>query len=127
MEGAHLSGFRGLGDQDGTELIMQGDVAEPLNLGSSELVSIDQLVGVMEEIAGIRLARRYDLGAPRGVDGRNSDNTLIRERLGWEPSIALRTGLEQTYRWIYDQIQRAHPLGADDARLGGAAPERFVA
>jgi nucleoside-diphosphate-sugar epimerase len=88
----------------GTELIVASDVSEPLNLGSSELVTIDQLVDVVEEIAGVKLRRRYNLSAPKGVNGRNSDNTRIRELLGWEPSIPLRVGMEKTYRWIHDQM-----------------------
>jgi nucleoside-diphosphate-sugar epimerase len=87
----------------GIDLIMRSDVTVPLNLGSSELVTIDELVDIVEEIAGIKLARRYNLSAPKGVNGRNSDNTLIRKELGWEPSIALRTGMERTYAWIHDQ------------------------
>jgi GDP-D-mannose 3', 5'-epimerase len=88
----------------GTELLMWSDVQEPLNIGSAELVSIDELVDLVEDIAGVKLERRYKLDAPQGVRGRNSDNTLIRERLGWEPSISLREGLEETYRWVHDQI-----------------------
>jgi nucleoside-diphosphate-sugar epimerase len=87
----------------GTQTIMQGEVTEPLNLGSSELVTINQLVDIVEEIAGIRLKRRYDVRAPQGVKGRNSDNTEFRKAFGWEPSISLRNGMEQTYAWIYDQ------------------------
>jgi len=88
----------------GTQMIMNSDIEEPLNLGSSELVTINQLVDLVEDIAGVQLKRRYDLGAPKGVNGRNSDNTLILNRLGWEPRISLREGMEQTYRWIYDQM-----------------------
>jgi len=88
----------------GTELIMNSDISEPINLGSSELVTINQLVDIAEDIAGIRLRRRYDLKAPKGVNGRNSDNAMILERLGWEPSIRLRDGLEKTYRWIETQM-----------------------
>lgn len=87
----------------GTEMIMHSGITDPINLGSSELVSINQLVDIVEEIADTRLERRYDLSAPQGVRGRNSDNTMIREILGWEPSTTLRDGLERTYRWIYDQ------------------------
>jgi nucleoside-diphosphate-sugar epimerase len=89
----------------GVEKIMNSNIIEPINLGSSEAVSINQLVDIVEDIAGIKLERRYDLDAPKGVNGRNSDNTLIQEYLGWEPSIPLRTGLEKTYAWIYDQYQ----------------------
>ncbi len=89
----------------GTQMLMESDVDEPINLGSSELVTINQLVDVAEEIGGIRLQRTYDLSAPKGVNGRNSDNTMIQERLGWEPSIRLRDGLEKTYRWIENEIR----------------------
>jgi len=87
----------------GIRLIMDSGILEPINLGSAEMVSVNQLVDIVEEIAGIRLQRRYDLSAPQGVNGRNSDNTLIRKCLDWEPSIPLREGLEKTYAWIYDQ------------------------
>jgi nucleoside-diphosphate-sugar epimerase len=88
----------------GSRLLMDSDVSEPINLGSSELVTINELVDRVERIAGIRVKRTYDLSAPQGVRGRNSDNTLIRNRLGWEPGISLDAGLEQTYRWIHDQV-----------------------
>jgi GDP-D-mannose 3',5'-epimerase len=87
----------------GIDLIMNSDILEPINLGSSEAVTVNQLVDLAEEFAGIELQRKYDLGAPKGVNGRNSDNTRIRNYLNWEPNIALRVGLEKTYRWIYDQ------------------------
>ena len=90
----------------GTQMIMNGDYAEPLNLGSSELVTIDQLVDLVEDIAGLKLKRRYNLSAPKGVNGRNSDNTLIKHYLGWEPGVRLRDGLEKTYRWIYDEVKK---------------------
>lgn len=88
----------------GTKAIMHSDVREPLNLGSAEMVSINQLVDVAEEIAGVRLLRRYKIHAPKGVRGRSSDNTLIREVLGWEPSIPLKNGLAKTYAWIAGQM-----------------------
>ena len=88
----------------GTQLILASDVLEPLNLGSDELVTINQLVDIVETIAGVRLKRNYDLGAPKGVNGRNSDNTLIKQCLEWAPGIRLHDGLEKTYRWIYDQM-----------------------
>ena len=88
----------------GTEMIMESEIDEPINLGSSELVTINQLVDIAEDIAGIKLKRTYDLNAPKGVNGRNSDNTLILEKLDWEPSIRLRDGLERTYRWIEQEI-----------------------
>ncbi len=84
--------------------IMESDILEPINLGSSELVTINQLVDTVEEIAGVRLKRRYNLDAPKGVRGRNSDNTLINERLGWEPSTPLAVGMEKTFTWIYDEL-----------------------
>jgi GDP-D-mannose 3', 5'-epimerase len=84
--------------------IFQSDILEAINLGSSELVSINQLVDIAEDIAGVRLKRNYNLSAPRGVNGRNSDNTLIRRYLGWEPSIRLRDGMEKTMAWIEEQM-----------------------
>jgi len=87
----------------GIDLIMNSGILEPINLGSSEAVTINQLVDLAEEFAGIKLRRKYKLDAPKGVNGRNSDNTLIKKLLHWEPNTSLRTGLEQTYRWIYDQ------------------------
>lgn len=87
----------------GIQKILDSDILEPINLGSSELVTINGLVDIVEEIAGIKLKRRYQLDAPKGVNGRNSDNTKIQEYLGWEPGIRLRDGMERTYRWIYDE------------------------
>lgn len=89
---------------EGTRRIMDSDILFPINLGSSELVSINQLVSIVEDIAGVELTRSYDLSAPQGVRGRNSDNTKIQRELGWEPSIPLREGMEHTYAWIYDQM-----------------------
>jgi nucleoside-diphosphate-sugar epimerase len=88
----------------GTMLLTASEVSEPINIGSSRLVTINQLVNIVERIAGVKLRRRFDLNAPMGVRGRNCDNTMIRRLLGWEPSIRLEDGLETTYRWIYDQI-----------------------
>lgn len=87
----------------GIDLIMNSDILDPINLGSSEAVTINQLVDMAEEIAGIKLKRKYDLSAPKGVNGRNSDNTLITQLLNWEPNTSLRAGLQKTYQWIYDQ------------------------
>jgi GDP-D-mannose 3', 5'-epimerase len=84
--------------------IAHSDILEPINLGSSELVSINQLVDIAEQVAGIKLRRHYKLDAPRGVAGRNSDNTKIKEYLSWEPDTRLLDGMEKTYRWIYDQF-----------------------
>ncbi len=88
----------------GTRAIMDSEIVEPMNLGSDELVTINELVDIVERIAGIEVRRNYDLSAPQGVRGRNSDNTMIRAELGWEPGIRLETGLAETYKWIYDQI-----------------------
>jgi GDP-D-mannose 3',5'-epimerase len=89
----------------GTKMITAAPYGQPLNLGSSELVSINQLVDLVSDIAGITVSRNHNLSAPQGVRGRNSDNTLIRQIHGWEPSITLREGLEKTYAWIYDQLK----------------------
>ena len=91
---------------EGAYRIMNSEILEPINLGSSEMVTINQLVDVVEEIAGIELERKYQLDAPRGVRGRNSENSLIRKYLDWEPSTPLRDGMERTYRWIYQQMTR---------------------
>ncbi len=90
----------------GIEKLMRSRYSDPLNLGRSELVSVNQLVDTIEEIAGFDVRRRYQLDAPQGVRGRNSDNTLIRQILGWEPEIDLRAGLETTYGWIKEQYER---------------------
>lgn len=90
----------------GTQMLTASDVIEPLNIGSSELVSINQLVDIVEDIAGIKLKRNYKLDAPKGVNGRNSDNTKILKLMNWEPNIKLRDGMEKTYRWIYDQMTK---------------------
>jgi GDP-D-mannose 3',5'-epimerase len=88
----------------GTELITGSDIRDPLNLGSDELVTINQLVDIVEDIAGVKLKRNYNLDAPRGVNGRNSDNTKIQQELGWAPSIKLREGIAKTYAWIEDEM-----------------------
>lgn len=95
----------------GTQMILNSDFVEPINLGSNELVSINQLVDIVEDIAGIKLERRYNLGAPKGVNGRNSDNTLIKKVFGWEPSTRLRDGMEKTYAWIYDEMLKHRAAG----------------
>jgi nucleoside-diphosphate-sugar epimerase len=91
----------------GIRRIMESDIDVPINLGSSELVTINQLVDIAEDIAGVHLERCYKLDAPQGVAGRNSDNTLIGKHLGWEPSTRLRDGLEPTYRWIETEYERS--------------------
>ena len=88
----------------GTQAILNSDILEPINLGSSELVSINQLVDIVEDIAGLKLKRSYNLSAPKGVNGRNSDNALIKKHLGWEPCVRLRDGLEKTYAWIHGEM-----------------------
>jgi len=89
---------------EGINRIMESQVVDPINLGSHELVSINQLVDIVEDIAEIKVKRNYDLTAPQGVRGRNSDNTMILRELGWQPEISLREGMEKNYRWIYNQI-----------------------
>jgi nucleoside-diphosphate-sugar epimerase len=93
----------------GTRMILESEIHEPLNLGSNELVTINQLVDLAEEIAGIKLKRNYKLDAPKGVNGRNSDNAKIKKLLGWEPSIRLRDGLAKTYAWIESQMMATVP------------------
>ena len=91
----------------GSQMILKGDSNVPVNLGSDELVSINQLVDIVEIIAGIKCERTYNLNAPQGVRGRNSDNTLINEIYGWAPSITLADGLAKTYAWVYDEVKRS--------------------
>ena len=88
--------------------IMHSQIEEPINLGSNELVTINGLVDIVEEIAGVKLRRNYQLDAPKGVNGRNSDNGKIQQYLGWEPSVRLRDGMAKTYAWIYEQYQNQH-------------------
>ena len=94
---------------EGSTRVMKSEIREPINVGSSELVSINQLVDMVEQIAGVRLKRQYLLDAPKGVRGRNSDNTLIRSYLDWEPNTPLIEGLEKTYAWIYDELTSSSP------------------
>jgi GDP-D-mannose 3', 5'-epimerase len=114
LQGTHEIEIWGSGDQTrsfmyaddcvkGIELITNSQILEPINLGSTEAVSINQLVDIVEGIAGIELKRTYNLNAPKGVNGRNSENTLIKKYLNWEPDTTLHAGLEKTYAWIYDQ------------------------
>lgn len=88
----------------GILMIMNSDITEPINLGSSELVTINQLVNIIEDIAGYKVKRNYNMKAPQGVNGRNSDNAKIQKYLDWEPNISLRSGLAKTYTWINEQI-----------------------
>jgi GDP-D-mannose 3', 5'-epimerase len=102
---------------EGTLRVTAGDSAVPVNVGSSELVSINQMIDIIEKIAGITVKRNYKLDAPKGVRGRNSDNTLIQEIYGWEPSISLADGLEKTYQWIFDQLSGSERTGDGSTRL----------
>ena len=86
--------------------IMDSDILEPINLGSDELITIDDLARMVEEIAGVKLEHNHNLSAPKGVNGRNSDNRLIQKYLGWAPGIRLREGMEKTYDWIYGEYQK---------------------
>jgi nucleoside-diphosphate-sugar epimerase len=88
----------------GILMIMNSDIIEPVNLGSSELVTVNQLVDIVETIAGYKVKRNHNLKAPQGVNGRNSDNTKINQYLNWEPNISLRSGMAKTYAWINEQI-----------------------
>lgn len=92
---------------DGIRKITDRGITDPINLGSSERVSVHQLVDTVEEVAGIpgKLHRSYDLTAPQGVNGRNSNNTRILDELGWEPSTKLRDGIADTYEWVYAQVK----------------------
>ena len=90
----------------GSQAVLESEIEYPINLGSSELVTINRLVDIVEEIAGIEVARNYNLDAPQGVRGRTSDNTRIKAMLGWEPSITLEEGLEKTFGWIYDKLRQ---------------------
>jgi len=87
----------------GIDKITHSDILEPINLGSAELVTINRLVDIVEEIAGVKLKRNYKLDAPKGVRGRNSDNTKIKQYLGWEPDLPLVEGMKRTYAWIEEQ------------------------
>jgi GDP-D-mannose 3',5'-epimerase len=95
----------------GTIEVLDGPRIDPINLGSAELVTIDQLVDIAEQTAGVMLRRNYKVDAPQGVRGRNSDNTRFRETYGWEPSISLRDGVARTYEWISEQVAAAAPVG----------------
>ena len=93
----------------GTQMIMNDKNSEPVNLGSEEMVSINQLVSITEEIAGVKVNRRYNLNAPQGVRGRTSDNTMMRELYNWEPTTSLLSGLSKTYEWVYDEMVSGRP------------------
>jgi nucleoside-diphosphate-sugar epimerase len=95
----------------GTRMLMDSDVSDPLNIGSSEMVSINHLIDLVAAHAGIEVTRRHDLSAPQGVRGRNSDNTLIEKLLGWSPSTPLRAGIADTYDWVFEQVRTTRPAG----------------
>lgn len=97
---------------EGIYRIMRSDYPHPLNLGTDRLVTIDELVDIVCAIAGKRLRKRHDLSKPQGVRGRNSDNTRLRQVLGWEPSTPLEEGLARTYRWIEEQLRKAGRIPA---------------
>jgi GDP-D-mannose 3', 5'-epimerase len=103
----------------GTQMIVESDIHEPVNLGSTELVTINELVDIVEEIADVKLQRTYKLDAPIGVNGRNSDNAKIKHYLGWEPSIRLRDGMKRTYHWILGEMVAANE---EAPYLAAAAP-----
>ncbi|NOY29258.1 MAG: NAD-dependent epimerase/dehydratase family protein, partial [Planctomycetes bacterium] len=90
----------------GIRKIMDSDILEPINLGSDELITINGLVDMVEEIAGVQFEHHHNLSAPKGVNGRNSDNTLIRKHLGWAPEIKLRDGMAKTYEWILGEYMK---------------------
>lgn len=105
-DGSQVRSFMSIEDCiTGILLMMNFDYKGPVNIGSSESVTVNQLVDVVEEIADVRLHRVYNLVAPRGVIGRSSDNTLIKMLYNWEPSTKLRDGMERLYAWIYDQMK----------------------
>jgi nucleoside-diphosphate-sugar epimerase len=106
----------------GTQMITESDVVEPLNLGSDEMVTIDQLVDIVEDIAGVSLRREYVMDAPQGVRGRSSDNSLIVENLGWAPSTSLAAGLEATYAWVFDQVKAGRSPGRGSASVAAPRP-----
>lgn len=107
-DGTRTRSFMWIGDNvDGILRIMDSDIREPINLGSSECVTVNQLIDLVAEIAGIEVEKVHDLTKPMGVWGRNSDNTMILEWLGWQPTTTLRHGLEQTYRWVFRQVQQS--------------------
>ena len=113
-DGAQTRSFMYIDDcVAGIDKIMHSDIEEPINLGSDELITIDGLVDLVADLAGIEVEKVHLLDKPRGVNGRNSDNTLILEKLGWEPMTSLRAGMEKTFAWVQDQYL---------AQVGGAAP-----
>jgi nucleoside-diphosphate-sugar epimerase len=105
----------------GIQRIMNSNLSKPVNLGSSELTTINGLVDIVESIAGVQLERTYNLSAPKGVNGRNSDNTMIQRELGWEPAVRLRDGMQLTYEWIKGEFDKRAACSADDQASVGAS------
>jgi nucleoside-diphosphate-sugar epimerase len=91
---------------------MRSDYREPINLGQDRMISINELVEMVADIAGKTIYKHYDLSKPQGVRGRNSDNTRLRKVLNWEPAISLEDGLAQTYHWIAAELKKAGSLAA---------------
>jgi nucleoside-diphosphate-sugar epimerase len=103
---------------EGIYRLMQSDHADPLNLGQDRMLSINDLVDIVAGIAGKKISKRYDLTKPQGVRGRNSDNTRLRQVLGWEPAISLEDGLTKTYAWIAAELQKDHPQITQITQIG---------
>ena len=101
---------------EGLVRIMASDYHDALNLGTDELVTINHLVDLVSEVAGKHLSKRHNLTGPQGVRGRNSDNSRLRQVLGWEPSMTLRSGLKKTYPWIEQELRKAGRI-ADKATV----------
>jgi nucleoside-diphosphate-sugar epimerase len=106
---------------EGIYRLMQSDYAEPLNLGQDRMLSINELVDIVAGIAGKKISKRYDLTKPQGVRGRNSDNTRLRQVLGWEPAISLEDGLTKTYAWIAAEVQKNNPQILQITQIGQVA------
>jgi len=107
---------------EGIYRLMKSDYREPLNLGQDRMIAINELVDIVSEIAGKKLIKRYDLTKPQGVRGRNSDNTRLRQTLGWEPQISLEEGLRQTYQWIYGELVKNGKVRRSEMYMVSGAP-----
>jgi nucleoside-diphosphate-sugar epimerase len=105
---------------EGIFKLMNSDFAEPLNLGQDRMVTINELADIISEIAGVRIAKKHVSG-PQGVRGRNSDNTLLRKVLGWEPQISLEDGLARTYQWIEEQVRVTLPVPAASSTVSASS------
>lgn len=102
---------------DGTLKLMNSDYYNPLNIGSDRCISVNGLVDIVESVAGVNLERRYQLDAPKGVGVRNSDNTLVKEVLNWEPKVSLEDGLRELYNWILPQVYENKALGIEPMKV----------